>query len=227
MERVVYFNTKRGARSIIRDGYTFYFHKLLSNGNTRYRCSKYQVKKCKASIQVNTDDTVSEETKHDDECFPNPTASTSATYKNSLKRKATESSDTPSKIITSSIVDIGENASKLAESGRTKVADIKIIHRNRKTMKLASSQEPSSLSEVSTEFFNIITSRNEQFLLYDDGPHSKERIVIFATTRSINILKNSKTWQVDGTFKVVPKYFAQLFSVHGFEGKPSIPLGKL
>src|SRR5699024_2376226 len=118
--------TKRGAQCIIRNGYTYYFHKLLSSGDKRYRCSNYQTIKCKGSVQVTYEDTFREATAHNDNCFPNTSASVVSTHKSNLKRKATDSSFAHSKIVASSITELGESASKLAESGNSKLADAKI-----------------------------------------------------------------------------------------------------
>ena len=39
---------------------------------------------------------------------------------------------------------------------------------------------------------------------------------MFATENMLSLLKRSKTWYVDGTFKVVKAPFTQLFSIHSF-----------
>ena len=42
------------------------------------------------------------------------------------------------------------------------------------------------------------------------------RHLVFATENMVNLLKRSKTWYVDGTFKVVKTPFTQLFTIHSF-----------
>ena len=40
--------------------------------------------------------------------------------------------------------------------------------------------------------------------------------MVFATENMLNLLPKSKTWYVDGTFKVVKEPFTQLFTIHSF-----------
>jgi hypothetical protein len=42
------------------------------------------------------------------------------------------------------------------------------------------------------------------------------RHLVFATENMLSLLKISKTWYVDGTFKVLKAPFTQLFSIHSF-----------
>ena len=53
----------------------------------------------------------------------------------------------------------------------------------------------------------------ELFLLYDSGAE-ENRILIFGTEESKRVLALSENWQADGTFKVTPPIFAQVYSIH-------------
>jgi len=52
----------------------------------------------------------------------------------------------------------------------------------------------------------------EPFLLADSGPGT-ERILIFGRRRYLDILRNSKTWLGDGTFKISPPLFTQVYVI--------------
>ena len=54
----------------------------------------------------------------------------------------------------------------------------------------------------------------EEFLLFDSGPDDANRILIFGTQRNTDILVRSSSIYVDGTFKIVPELFYQLYTVH-------------
>ena len=58
------------------------------------------------------------------------------------------------------------------------------------------------------------TSTGEPFLLYDSGIGDVNRIFIFATNQALDLLANSDDWFCDGTFKVCPEVFFQLYTVH-------------
>ena len=48
---------------------------------------------------------------------------------------------------------------------------------------------------------------------YDSGAE-ENRILIFGTEESKKVLELSENWQADGTFKVTPPIFAQVYSIH-------------
>jgi len=54
---------------------------------------------------------------------------------------------------------------------------------------------------------------NEKFLLHDSG-QSEQRFLIFITQTSLQILQKSEVWYSDGTFKVSPSLFQQLYTIH-------------
>jgi len=70
------------------------------------------------------------------------------------------------------------------------------------------------------------TTTGEQFLLHDsdhgdaaDGP----RLLIFATQQNLGLLSQSNHWFMDGTFKIVPELFFQLYTIHGLHESQIIP----
>lgn len=67
------------------------------------------------------------------------------------------------------------------------------------------------------------TLRHRQFLQFDSRDHEDEyededdvgRVLIFYTDKSLECLVRSKIVFCDGTFKVVPLIFYQLYTIHG------------
>ena len=58
----------------------------------------------------------------------------------------------------------------------------------------------------------------EQFLLLDNGRDAQNRIIAYATDEDIRLMANSRTYMMDGNFKMSPKNFLQLYVIH-------VPLG--
>ncbi len=58
-------------------------------------------------------------------------------------------------------------------------------------------------------------NRGEIFFRSDSGVNDVSRHVIFKSDLQLNVLKESETWIVDGTFKSVPGYFDQLVTIQG------------
>ncbi|XP_003382149.1 conserved hypothetical protein [Trichinella spiralis] len=65
------------------------------------------------------------------------------------------------------------------------------------------------------------TKSGEVFLLCQ----SKSRhILVFATGTNIRLLAACRTWGMDGTFKIVPKWYQQLFTIHAFVAGKLVPV---
>ena len=52
------------------------------------------------------------------------------------------------------------------------------------------------------------------FRLQDSGKDDKERILIFGDATIKNLLNLPNTWLVDGTFKLSPEIFYQIYTIH-------------
>ena len=57
-----------------------------------------------------------------------------------------------------------------------------------------------------------VTVKGEPFLLFDSGFGDVNRMILFANQKFFSLLSESETWYADGTFKVVPEYFFQLYT---------------
>ena len=62
------------------------------------------------------------------------------------------------------------------------------------------------------------TYANERFLLYDKRKNSYGgRLLVFASDEQLKVLFQSYVLFADGTFKVAPKLFEQLYVIHGLQ----------
>ncbi|CAF1035550.1 unnamed protein product [Rotaria sordida] len=77
--------------------------------------------------------------------------------------------------------------------------------------------------------FNIIpaslttTLKNEKFLQFDSGL-GDHRLLIFASINQLRILEGTEEILIDGTFKVTPIIFTQLYTIHGVYRNNIFPL---
>ena len=62
-------------------------------------------------------------------------------------------------------------------------------------------------------FFTFLQD-GENFLKYDSEP-GNDRILIFSTTKNLEVLAEASSWFIDAIFKVVPDIFYQMLTVHG------------
>jgi hypothetical protein len=61
-----------------------------------------------------------------------------------------------------------------------------------------------------------VNLNGEKFLYFDSGFEDEERVLIFYSKFICDTLKRSMSLLLDGTFKVCPSQFYQLYIVHGF-----------
>ena len=68
-----------------------------------------------------------------------------------------------------------------------------------------------------------VTNRNDKFLQFDSGP-GDDRLVIFASNDGLTILSDCEEILIDGTFKITPIIFSQLYTIHGVYRNGVFPL---
>ena len=54
-----------------------------------------------------------------------------------------------------------------------------------------------------------------EFLQYDSEGEEGPRIIIFATSKNLDLLSRCKKLMSDGTFSTAPRHFCQLYTIHG------------
>ncbi|KAL4091005.1 hypothetical protein QTP88_025749 [Uroleucon formosanum] len=69
--------------------------------------------------------------------------------------------------------------------------------------------------------YRYTTNDNEQFIFVNNSVSS---IIGFSTERNLNVLCDVTYIYMDGTFNVCPKFFTQLFTIHGLKDDVYIPL---
>ncbi|CAF3439482.1 unnamed protein product, partial [Rotaria sp. Silwood2] len=69
------------------------------------------------------------------------------------------------------------------------------------------------------------TYSNGNFLIYDKRKNAYGgRLMIFASDEQLNVLYRSDILFADGTFKVAPKLFEQLYVIHGMQNGEAVPV---
>ncbi|CAF3717843.1 unnamed protein product [Rotaria socialis] len=70
---------------------------------------------------------------------------------------------------------------------------------------------------------NEIFKITDLFLQFDSGPDN-DRIIIFASVEQLQFLESGEQLLVDGTFKVTPSIFYQLYAMHVVYGNVVLPV---
>ncbi|XP_040079324.3 uncharacterized protein LOC120850758, partial [Ixodes scapularis] len=62
----------------------------------------------------------------------------------------------------------------------------------------------------------------QPFLIYDNGPERRDRMLVFASHEQLRALSTSRTWYMDGTFSVCPRLFKQLYVMRCTAGESTV-----
>ena len=80
----------------------------------------------------------------------------------------------------------------------------------------------SGLSANSSSTVNPTTVDGEEFLVYDNGVDSSNRMLVFGTESGLRHLARFDTWFMDGTFDVAPLLFNQLYIIRASLGNTAV-----
>lgn len=202
---LTYVLSTKGRQKLLLHKY-LYIHDWTRKGITRYKCEFAKELKCRAFVKI-------KDGKIDDMCETHASHVADVArieaikVKSKIMTKAIKTQDQPMQIV-SKCTKKASRATKAALP--TKRNLVKSVHRKRKTNDCAPAVPP-SLAELELPDEYKETADGEIFLLYDSKNPDK-RILIFSTKENLKLLRQCKTWIVDGTFDSAPPLFYQVLN---------------
>lgn len=221
-------------KKLCLDGYV-YLRSRRAKGKTYWDCRRVRSGECNA--RAITNDPLPEEeltvlrgpaeSQHSHP--PNREECAAETVTQTLKRKAREHPELPpAHLLRTELQTVPTGVlSQLPEQEALK----KAMRRERRKNLPPNPKKLSDLGELPDQYQR--TLQGERFLIWDSG-HDDEsdeddyeeeeeqqeqvganRVLVFSTRRNLELLCQSSTWFVDGTFKVTPDLFTQVFTVLG------------
>ena len=70
----------------------------------------------------------------------------------------------------------------------------------------------SAFFDIPNDF--LTTLDGKRFLLADESPARRERLLIFSSDHQLDLLFRSSTVYMDGTFAKSPPFFTQIYIIH-------------
>ena len=207
-------NTKRGARCLHLSGYQYTLNKRGHNGNQYWRCVG---RSCpgRATLADN-DSVVSENNNHNHP--PNPLQVTVSKTIEVLKERASSESTPIPTIYTDTMIALSQIPSASAAVGNVptlpSLHSSMYRHRRKRLPPM-----PSTIDEVSFTGDWARTLGGHTFLV-----QSEDNIHVLATDQNLEILAEADEWYMDGTFKVSPRLFHQVYTIHAFKYGQQFPL---
>lgn len=210
MEKIL--SNKQTREKIYQSGFVYYLNR--SHANYRYyNCERYYTSNCRGRLKIKNGEEIGEETQ---------THSHLPDARSVCKAKVLDCLKGLDKIEKRNARDlVVEACASVDEPTVAALPSIKNLNRlaTRIQNKDGICANPKTLIDLVFDENIVTTHDNQNFLLYDSASDenigSNERIVIFGTRKNVQILKSCEIIAMDGTFKMVPLLFKQLFTVHG------------
>jgi hypothetical protein len=209
--------SNRGKDILIIEGFTFYQSFTKADKTSIYwKCTEYRKFKCPGRCTTKNMDVIQHNNNHNH--IPDNSDIKARKILVDMKKLATESQISTQNIIAKCVENVEQSvASKLPATILMK----RTIQKTRKNTS-GSPPEPMNLTQLIIPDHYQKTANGDKLLFYDSGLE-EDRILIFTTDNFLNHLAQSNHWYADGTFKVVPKLFNQLFTIHALNYQTVIP----
>lgn len=203
---IQFITSKKGKTVLLHAGHRYNFVKKNKNGFTNWRC--YLKTECNTSITLNLQNQIVKEAKH--YCMPDMIRNKVDLVMDKCKKQVCSSMEPVPKIF-ENFMEHG-NHNLRAVDIPTYEAVKGVLYKARKDYLHVNSLRFNSLQEL-----RLPEELVKDFFLYDDGPGDDgldEKIIIFGKPSAKQYLKKFDKFYGDGTFKVVPRLFYQLYSLH-------------
>jgi hypothetical protein len=193
---------------LIHNSYEFWRYKDNLEGETIWRCCKHQTFHCKAKLVTDATGVVGNATP---EHTHNGNVATALARKavHDMKKKMEETVATPSTSQGAVVVNLPDHVLMALPKRPT----LNRILRRHRRKALTAGPTSNVLPPLPTGLDFVFPQRFSASLLFDSGP-GEDRLIILGDLMLLEGLSRSRLWLADGTFKVVPALYFQLYTVH-------------
>ncbi len=214
---LTYIKSNKGHNLLVHRGYTYRVDKIGLN-KKYWKCTEYDNIKIKCTARcVTQESTIIKVSKHLSHP-PDAAMIEKRKLMSDMKEKATATQESTHQIVASASIGVSSAvAGKLPPVPYIK----RSIQRLRQGVQIPAIN-PVNLTQLIIPNEYTLTANGNPFLLHDSGP-SPDRILIFSTLRNLDLMAQSHHWFADGTFKVTPPLFSQVYTIHVIKYHNVIP----
>lgn len=200
--------TKHGQDTVIYRGFEYWKKRENICGTTAWRCREYKRLKCKATIVTSGKRVVGER---------QPAHSHEGNLSKALARKAVgDMKDKMGELMAAPSAAQAEVASGLDDHILMALPKRSLVTRTlqRQRQRLnATANGGTNLPPLPVDLTFNIPDMYRDMVLFDSGP-GQNRIILISCRELLDGLARADVWLADGTFKVVPTLYFQLYSIH-------------
>ncbi|KAB0799136.1 hypothetical protein PPYR_07016 [Photinus pyralis] len=202
--------SQRSQAKFCSEGFVYVFDRMSSDGNVKFwRCQERG--RCKARLHSGEDGVVLKTiNQHSHEASAAKVEVQKIITR--IKRRAADTIEPTIQVMNECTLD----ASQAAQGALPRSQALKKTVRRKRLEIRAAPPNPTNLEQlVIPEVYSAYEVRPgffENFLLADSGP-GLNRILIFGRRQNLDVLHHSREWFADGTFKIAPLLFSQIYTV--------------
>ncbi|CAF1331691.1 unnamed protein product [Rotaria sordida] len=199
--------TSKNASLLIHDGYSYIIDKR-NDKKILWKCEHAKKFKCRGRLQTDLNNVFIRTTGDHENHTADPRSGPIRQYYDRLRKESEQNQTNPHNILTQANIGVQDEVRvQLTSNDHLK----RNIRRWRQEINVAPTPSTIDFPVVPDKYHQ--TTRDTTFLRKDTGPTS-DRLLIFFTDEQRNIIENATEFFIDGTFKVVPEIFYQLFVIH-------------
>ena len=190
---------------LVFEEYLYREQSVLKNGSKRFRCSREET--CLANVVITFENNVNIVSQHNH--HPEPDKREAKKTLNKIKSRATTTMEEPRQVVMQYCPQ-SVSASLAVALPKLDAVRQTINYNRKKSLGVA---KTTPLSRKDIQLPEIMTEAVENFLFHDSG-FEENRMIVFATVKNLETMKDFQDWQIDGTFKVCPQLLFQRFTKH-------------
>ncbi|CAF2047910.1 unnamed protein product [Rotaria magnacalcarata] len=199
------------------DGFSYVRDRITSD-KIYWRCIKYKSDHCHARLHTCLESKTILKHTGDHICKFDATENQVRQFSQQVTGRALNTQEDPDVIVTNCYKKLSDpSLARLPVRDNIK-RRIRMLRQKNQIVK-----EPNDPQFQSVPTQLTLNHRQEQFLQCDTCP-GDDRILIFASPEQLHVLQTSQDFLVDGTFKVVPEIFYQLFIIHAVYRQHTVPV---
>ena len=209
--------TEKNKPLLILNGFNYTIDRSTDK-KTYWKCEFCRTIKCKGRIHTDLNNTnilfENNEHNHPASAVTNEVR----LFQDKIRSRAADTTESTQRVIDQCLNDVSDQMV-------ARLPNFKYIKRNiqRQRQKNDLPQIPHDRNFTMTPTSLTVTIRNDKFLQFDSGP-GDDRLVIFASSDGLTILGECEEILIDGTFKITPIIFTQLYTIHGVYRNGVFPL---
>lgn len=204
--------SQKGKQKLLLHGYQYTVHSMKADGSIRWRCAERSMH-CYGSLSTDALGRQVIDSKPHTHAANDAQCEITLAY-NDMKSRAAHSWDKPGLIFAQGVHTMSAEARAEIRSSSA----IKRTLRNCRTS--AHPRVPACLDDLVIDgVWRTCGNDNRPFLVSDNGPGSRIRLIVFATDQCLEVLAASSTWYMDGNFAMAPTHFLQVGGRHLSKGK--------